>query len=491
MADLCCASYTSVSGLLLGSRCDAEQRVAIATAGTELCDRVNEVIGQMGGHRHSERTNSAEGAHSINRTAPAKNRAAKLQLCEILVDSHGLLSEIEITQALQYIVHGRAGGATFDADQSESSFKKRSCSTEAFNWKAASTPNQKALNLSSADLAGEEINGCVFSTESVCDDDIEMVRENIETTLYPQLPLSGAQVDCSCTEQGPKPKINGTRCTRNTKLEANREPEEGDGPVHAKPAQTSGSRQLSGRRQTGEPAANTLAGEVRRVENASTSPEPSSDSGQISRTAGEPLLERSNGDALITELRAFLQHVCDKAGVVVMATDRVAGRDPSTPPSNDSRASVQRRTVKPYTHTRNPTTLPPTHTPTPPPMAVRTSTRTRTRTSTLERAFRDSAEGMGGPQSVERDHVILMLDKSVQHLPWECLPLLSNQAVSRMPCAESIVSALASADETATGSDEAPTDPRLTVDVADTYYVLNPEGDLQNTEKTFANDFQR
>ena len=84
------------------------------------------------------------------------------------------------------------------------------------------------------------------------------------------------------------------------------------------------------------------------------------------------------------------------------------------------------------------------------------------------------------PDSCVIRPLILSLGHPLHELPFENMPLLRDQSVSRIPSlpflvAHSIVQSC---------RDGAHIDPKLT------YYIVNPSGDLKNTEKTFAKWFE-
>ncbi|KAK4053371.1 separin protein [Microbotryomycetes sp. JL201] len=95
--------------------------------------------------------------------------------------------------------------------------------------------------------------------------------------------------------------------------------------------------------------------------------------------------------------------------------------------------------------------------------------------------LRSAFEDLQGPDAVEQDgqHLLLMLDKSMQALPWESLPCLRGKSVSRVPSLSFVKDRLdlleARAKETG----------RLVVDTSRTSFILNPSKDLTNTQKTF------
>ncbi|KAH7890369.1 peptidase family C50-domain-containing protein [Phlebopus sp. FC_14] len=89
----------------------------------------------------------------------------------------------------------------------------------------------------------------------------------------------------------------------------------------------------------------------------------------------------------------------------------------------------------------------------------------------------------------EDSHIFLVLDKNVQGIPWESLPVLRGQSVSRIPSLQFLLDRLqfAECQRRANGDDctEGPVD-RIRVDPRKVYYFLNPSGDLKGTEGRFA-----
>ncbi|XP_078168632.1 separase isoform X1 [Carex rostrata] len=91
-----------------------------------------------------------------------------------------------------------------------------------------------------------------------------------------------------------------------------------------------------------------------------------------------------------------------------------------------------------------------------------------------------------GPVPVNREPVIFVLDTDVQMLPWESIPGLRRQEVYRMPSMGSIFLTL---DRNYQRHREKEREELLfsnsyfpKVDPFDTYYLLNPSGDLKDTE---------
>ncbi|KAJ2308855.1 separin protein, partial [Coemansia sp. RSA 2704] len=72
------------------------------------------------------------------------------------------------------------------------------------------------------------------------------------------------------------------------------------------------------------------------------------------------------------------------------------------------------------------------------------------------------------------EHLILVLDKHSQQIPWECLPCIRDVPISRMPSRNSS-NGMAGAS----------------VSGRRVFYVLNPEGDLHRTQSNFEAHLQR
>ena len=90
-------------------------------------------------------------------------------------------------------------------------------------------------------------------------------------------------------------------------------------------------------------------------------------------------------------------------------------------------------------------------------------------------------------ESPKDDHIFLVLDKNIQGLPWENLPILRGQSVSRIPSVEFLIDRLEFVQwrrKTENRQDETPVD-RAIVDPKKGYYVLNPSGDLGRTQARF------
>lgn len=99
-----------------------------------------------------------------------------------------------------------------------------------------------------------------------------------------------------------------------------------------------------------------------------------------------------------------------------------------------------------------------------------------------------AARKKAGVVPVEDSHMFLVLDRSLQSIPWESLPVLRGQSVSRIPSLEFLLDRmhLAEMQRQAAGQDGDPLIDRIHVDARKTYYVLNPSGDLKGTEGRFS-----
>lgn len=89
---------------------------------------------------------------------------------------------------------------------------------------------------------------------------------------------------------------------------------------------------------------------------------------------------------------------------------------------------------------------------------------------------------------VEDGHTFLVLDRSLQSIPWESLPVLRGQSVSRIPSLEFLLDRvrLAAMEREGAREDGDGVIDRIRVDARKTYYVLNPGGDLKGTEGRFS-----
>ncbi|KAG1342225.1 putative Separase [Cocos nucifera] len=98
-------------------------------------------------------------------------------------------------------------------------------------------------------------------------------------------------------------------------------------------------------------------------------------------------------------------------------------------------------------------------------------------------------EAIKKQEPIHRDPIILVLDSDVQMLPWENLPILRSQEVYRMLSVGSILSVLNSCCSIHK-LDKEPGAVLPAVDPSNTYYLLNPGGDLDSTQVEFEQWFR-
>lgn len=111
----------------------------------------------------------------------------------------------------------------------------------------------------------------------------------------------------------------------------------------------------------------------------------------------------------------------------------------------------------------------------------------------LRGALEEHAAVEKEPNPASRDHhLFLVLDRSVQCFPWESIPILRGQSVSRIPSLSFLLDRVQLARHQrglplSLNSSE-PKGPELdcvVVNPRKAYYVLNPSGDLKRTEGQF------
>jgi separase len=97
-----------------------------------------------------------------------------------------------------------------------------------------------------------------------------------------------------------------------------------------------------------------------------------------------------------------------------------------------------------------------------------------------------------GARVIEQDdaHLFLVLDKNVQGFPWESIPILRGKSVSRIPSIDFLLDRVQYAKKDP-GKHGHPVADRLVVDPRETFFVLNPSGDLKNTEGRFVDWLRR
>jgi hypothetical protein len=111
---------------------------------------------------------------------------------------------------------------------------------------------------------------------------------------------------------------------------------------------------------------------------------------------------------------------------------------------------------------------------------------------------RSSGAGVDTTKNITNDHVILILDKHLQMFPLESTPILRPQSVSRLPClsflrdrilySQAYESRVAFEDFGLNSINEYKD---LSISRKSAFYVLNPGGDLKDTQKEFESLFKR
>ena len=107
----------------------------------------------------------------------------------------------------------------------------------------------------------------------------------------------------------------------------------------------------------------------------------------------------------------------------------------------------------------------------------------------LRTALEENAARMRGRLSPQEDeHVFLVLNRCLQEIPWESLPILRGRSVSRIPSVDFLIDRLEFAQRrNRSGShDSDHYDGHIRLDSSSTYYVLNPSSDLEGTERRFS-----
>ncbi|KAF9479762.1 cysteine peptidase C50 [Pholiota conissans] len=104
----------------------------------------------------------------------------------------------------------------------------------------------------------------------------------------------------------------------------------------------------------------------------------------------------------------------------------------------------------------------------------------------LEDHLSKTSKASKTPPTPIDEHMFLILDKNVQGLPWESMPVLRGRSVSRIPGIQFLQDRLSFArmKREAAGLTYDPKDGAI-VDPSKGYYILNPSGDLGRTEERF------
>ncbi|KAL8923331.1 MAG: hypothetical protein Q9172_003172 [Xanthocarpia lactea] len=101
------------------------------------------------------------------------------------------------------------------------------------------------------------------------------------------------------------------------------------------------------------------------------------------------------------------------------------------------------------------------------------------------RQYHEAVKNVAEPPSVQ--HTILILDKELHCFPWESLPCLKNQAITRMPSLSCLRDRILQQHRQLAHIKNGAYDgeKRFCVDRRNGAYVLNPSGDLKATQETF------
>ena len=86
-------------------------------------------------------------------------------------------------------------------------------------------------------------------------------------------------------------------------------------------------------------------------------------------------------------------------------------------------------------------------------------------------------------------HIVLLLDSNTQQLPWESIENLKSKSVSRMPSMKSLKMFIEKYMIN-TNNDKKEYNNKLKILCKNIGYVLNPTGDLVNTQNMFENRFK-
>ena len=99
-----------------------------------------------------------------------------------------------------------------------------------------------------------------------------------------------------------------------------------------------------------------------------------------------------------------------------------------------------------------------------------------------------AARVRGHVRSQEDEHVFLVLNRCLQEIPWESLPILRGRSISRIPNVDFLIDRLELAQRRHLSGSRVPEryDGHTRLDSSSTYYILNPSGDLEGTERRFA-----
>lgn len=89
---------------------------------------------------------------------------------------------------------------------------------------------------------------------------------------------------------------------------------------------------------------------------------------------------------------------------------------------------------------------------------------------------------------IDDEHIFLILDKNVQGIPWESMPHLRGRSISRIPSLSFLLDRIEFAKiqrQPRDTPDRTFTYGRAAVNPKNTYFILNPSGDLEKSQARF------
>ncbi|KAL8721079.1 MAG: hypothetical protein Q9225_002151 [Loekoesia sp. 1 TL-2023] len=99
------------------------------------------------------------------------------------------------------------------------------------------------------------------------------------------------------------------------------------------------------------------------------------------------------------------------------------------------------------------------------------------------RQYHEAAKRTEGQSAIE--HTILILDKELHCFPWESLPCLDGQAVTRLPSLSSLRDRILQQQQKDGAKSAMGDEQRFCIDRRSGAYILNPAGDLEATQAKF------
>ncbi|KAL8736616.1 MAG: hypothetical protein Q9181_002314 [Wetmoreana brouardii] len=99
------------------------------------------------------------------------------------------------------------------------------------------------------------------------------------------------------------------------------------------------------------------------------------------------------------------------------------------------------------------------------------------------RQYHEAAKNIDNQSLIQ--HTVLVLDKELHCFPWESLPCLDGQAVTRLPSLSCLRDRIRQQQQQAGDVESADEERRYCVNGRNSAYVLNPAGDLESTQTKF------